>query len=349
MINYRFLLGYIGAFFLLVGCSATNNLTMGATEPAPVSLRKEITRVGIINRSLPSEGNEQIDKLDRILSAEGMQLDEKGAEAAVSALSDALWRSNKFEEIKILESDPDTRKGSGIFPATLPWETVDRLCRENGVDLIFSLAYYDTDTQVSFKMGSGQLPNEIGLKVSVPMHEATLNTQISNGWRTYDPKTRTIVDEFEYGDQFVSVGKGVNPLKAVEAVSRRNESVLQYSEDMGNAYGLRLYPINHRVTRDYFVRGTDNFVMAKRRAQTGDWDGAAQLWEREVDHPKSKIAGRACYNMAIINEINGNLDAAMEWASRSYTDYGNKDALRYLDVLKYRAAQNKILQEQVSR
>lgn len=349
MKNYRSLLGYIGISFLLMGCSATNNLTMGATEPAIVSLRKEITRVGIINRSLPSEGNEQLDKLDRILSAEGMQLDEKGAEAAVQALSDALWRSDKFEEIRILGSDPDTKKGSGIFPATLPWETIDRLCGENGVDLIFSLAYYDTNTQVSFKMGTGELPNEIGIKVSVPLHEVTLNTQIGNGWRIYDPKTRTIVDEFEYLDQFVSVGKGINPLKAVEAVTRRNESVLQYSKDMGNAYGLRLLPIKHRVTRDYFVRGTDNFVVAKRRAQTGDWDGAAQLWAKEVDHPQSKIAGRACYNMAIINEINGNLDVAMEWASRSYADYGNKDALRYLDLLKYRASQNRILQEQASR
>lgn len=349
MINYRFLLGYIGAFFLLVGCSATNNLTMGATEPAPVSLRKEITRVGIINRSLPSEGNEQIDKLDRILSAEGMQLDEKGAEAAVSALSDALWRSNKFEEIKILEGGADIRKGSGIFPTGLSWETIDRLCRENGVDLIFSLAYYDTDTRVSFKMGTGELPNEMGIKVSVPLHEVTLNTQIRNGWRIYDPKMREIVDEFEYMDQFVSAGKGINPLKAVEAVTKRNESVLQYSKDMGNAYGLRLFPIRHRVTRDYFVRGTDNFVVAKRRAQTGDWEGAAQLWASEVDHPKSKIAGRACYNMAIINEINGDLDAAMEWASKSYTDYGNKDALRYLDLLRYRANQNRILREQASR
>ncbi|HLT50837.1 MAG TPA: DUF6340 family protein [Arenibacter sp.] len=349
MKNYTPLLGYIGIFFLIISCSATNNLTMGITDPAIVSIRKGASRVGIINRSLPSEGNKQLDKLDRILSAEGMQLDEKGAEAAILSLTEALQRSNKFEEIKVLESDPDTRKGSGFFPAGLSWETIDRLCRENGVDLIFELAYYDTDTQVAFKIGTGQLPNEIGLKVSVPMHEVSLNTQIKNGWRIYDPQIREIVDEIEYLDQFVSVGKGINPLKAVEAVTRRNESVVQYSKDMGNAYGLRLSPTKHRVSRDYFVRGTDNFVIAKRRAQTGDWEGGAQLWAKEVHHPKSKIAGRACYNMAIINEINGNLDAAMEWASKSYTDHGNKDALRYLDLLRYRADQVNILREQASR
>lgn len=40
--------------------------------------------------------------------------------------------------------------------------------------------------------------------------------------------------------------------------------------------------------------------------------------------------------MAIINEINGDLDKAIEWASKSYTDYGDKLALRYLNLLKNR-------------
>ncbi|CAN0473563.1 unnamed protein product [Scytosiphon promiscuus] len=105
----------------------------------------------------------------------------------------------------------------------------------------------------------------------------------------------------------------------------------------------------HRISRDYFVRGSDNFVVAKRRAQTGDWQGAAQLWEKELDNSKSKIAGRACYNMAIINEINGDLNAAMDWASKSYADYDNKEALRYLNILKYRLSQNEVLEQQASR
>lgn len=78
MKNHKLILGYIGIGILLMSCSATNNLTMGATEPAIVHLPKDIQRIGIINRSLPSEGNKQIDKIDQILSAEGLNLDKKG-------------------------------------------------------------------------------------------------------------------------------------------------------------------------------------------------------------------------------------------------------------------------------
>ena len=95
------------------------------------------------------------------------------------------------------------------------------------------------------------------------------------------------------------------------------------------------------------MRGTDNFKIAKRRAQTGNWDGAAELWEKEIDNPKSKVAGRAHYNMAIINEINGNLDEAIQWARKAYSDYNNKLALDYVRILEERERRNARLQEQM--
>lgn len=349
MKDHKLILGYIVFGILLMSCSATNNLTMGATEPAIVHLPKEIQRIGIINRSLPSEGNRTIDKIDQILSAEGLDLDRKGAEAAINALSDELAGTGRFEEILILDQETAIRKGLDVFPSSLSWEVIEEICTAHGVNAIFSLAFYDTDTQVSYKPSVMQLPNNLGVKVSVPAHEVTLKTLIKNGWRIYNPRNRQIVDEFMYTDQLVSSGKGINPVKAIEAVARRNEAVEELSKNMGVVYGSRLSPYKHRISRDYFVRGTDNFVVAKRRAQTGDWQGAAQLWEKELDNSKLKIAGRACYNMAIINEINGDLHTAMDWASKSYTDYNNKEALGYLNILKYRLSQNEILEQQASR
>jgi hypothetical protein len=52
--------------------------------------------------------------------------------------------------------------------------------------------------------------------------------------------------------------------------------------------------------------------------------------------------------MAIINEINGDLDAAVHYASKSYTDYKNKMALQYLHILKHRIEKNKQMQQQMA-
>tara|TARA_R110002049_G_scaffold47596_3_gene137354 strand:+ start:106253 stop:107224 length:972 start_codon:yes stop_codon:yes gene_type:complete len=319
---------------------------MGALEPAAVPIPSGVHSAAIINRSVPSENNSVLDKIDKIVSAEGLNLDAKGAEATIAALHTELERDTRFEAVKVLENGADVRKGLGVWPATLSWETIDMLCEHNNVDLIFSLAFYDTDTKVDYSMTTMQLPNALGVKVSVPAHEVKLNTQIKKGWRIYDAKNRRILDEFTFREGIHSAGKGINPVKALEAIANRNETVVQYSKNMGSAYGLRLQPQKRRISRNYFVRGSDKFVMAKRRAQTGDWDGAAKLWEMELTNSKPKIAGRACYNMAIINEINGNLPEAIDWASKSYADYENKDALRYLNILKYRFAQNEVLEQQ---
>jgi len=332
---------------LLTGCSATNRLTMGVTDPAMVTLSPEAKKIGIINRSLPSEKNKNADKIDQILSAEGKMLDVEGAQAAVDALLRALEQNGAFEEIKII-NDEETKKGLGILPASLSWDEVERLCQENEVDVIFSLALYDTDTRVSYNMTTLQLPNDLGIKVNVPAHELRLNTLIKNGWRIYDLNRQWLADEFICEGQVFTSGKGINPVKAYEAIQNRKEAVMERSMILGESYSNRLLPTRRRIARDYFVRGNGNFEIAKRRAQAGDWDGAAELWELEVNNPKPKIAGRACYNMAIINEINGNLDAAIEWASKSYVDYRNRDALRYLNTLRFRQSQDNILREQLT-
>ena len=146
--------------------------------------------------------------------------------------------------------------------------------------------------------------------------------------------------------QVISEGSGINPMKAVEAIKGRKEGVMEISNVMGHNYALRIQPYYIRVSRLYFVRGSQNFKIAKRRARTGDWDGAAELWEKELNNPKRKVAGRACYNMGIINEINGNLEEALKWASKSYTDYNIKKALDYVNIIKYRINQRTVLENQ---
>lgn len=333
----------------LSSCTSTNQLTMTAVEPAPVSIASDVQNIGIINRSLPSEGHKTIDQIDKILSIEGKNLDKHGAAAAVTSLRDELIAEGRFENIINIEDEAELQKGLGVLPATLTWDQVEAICDKYNVDVVFSLAFYDTDTKVDYKQTTIEQPNSFGVKLPIPGHEVTLKTLIKNGWRVYDPQSKLILDEYFFNENIVAVGSGINPIEAVKAIINRKEAVVEQSRNIGNAYARRIRPYKRRVTRNYFVKGTDNFVVAKRKAQTGDWDGAAKLWERELSHPDEKIAGRAHYNMAISNEINGNLDKALEFASKSYADYRNNDALRYLDILRYRQRQNRALNRQLSK
>lgn len=335
--------------FSFMACSATNRLTMGVTQPAQIPLATEVAHIGIINRSIASEKNKTLDKIDKVLSLEGINLDKEGAQNAINGLSQELEHGNRFETVRILEGQPAFEKGLGVFPAPLSWEMVAQICNENKLDVLFSLEVYDTNTAVEYEMAMVNIPNKFGIVAEIPGHRIVLHTAIKNGWRVYDPTGKILVDEFISNDLIVSKGEGINPMNALEAIIGRKEAVLRLSSNLGVNYGLFTKPQRIRIARDYFIRGSNYFKIAKRRAQTGNWDGASELWKAELNNPKAKIAGRAYYNMAISHEINGNLDQAIEFASISYTDYGNNNGLHYWNMLKKRRGNQQELKRQLAR
>ncbi|PLX06494.1 MAG: hypothetical protein C0596_15900 [Marinilabiliales bacterium] len=339
------LIAGISLMVYLSSCS-TNMLTMSVKEPALVDIPNDVKKVGIINRSLPGEKTEKLDDADKILSLEGKDFDKNGAERMINGCFNELIAMEVYDEIKIIEDSTLRSPGLGVYPASLTWEEVERLCNDNGVDIIYVLSFYDTDTKAEYHSSKEGSVGIGDLAVPVIKHHATVYTNIKSGWRIYDPVNKLILDEFISHQSVVSKGSGINPLKAVEAIKGRTEAVMEASSYLGIAYAQRILPYYIRVRRDYYVKGSNNFKIGKRRAQTGDWDGAAEMWEKELDSPKRKVAGRACYNMAIINEINGDLDAALEWASKSYTDYRIKKALDYVNILKYRINQRAVLEQQ---
>lgn len=338
----------LSLIMLISACSSTNRMTIGVTEPARIFLSSEIRNIGIINRSEPAKRNAGLDRIDQLLSAEGFNLDKKGADAAISAFSSQAKMIKNFDEIIVIEPTEAVKSGLGVLPATLSWEIIEQLCEENNVDLIFSLAFYDTDIQSAFRVTSMPFENNLGIKVNLPAQEVTLNTVVNSGWRIYDPQTRLVLDEHIYTKNMIFSGRGINPMKAIEAIKQRNETIQEYSSNVGIAYANRLVPNNLRISRDYFVRGSNNFKIAQRRAQTGNWKGAAELWTEELKNTNLKIRGRANYNMAISSEIDGDLDLAIEYASKAYADYRNRLALDYVNILKYRVEQNIRLEEQLS-
>jgi hypothetical protein len=335
------------ALLAMVSCK-TNQLYLNVVEPAPVTLPSYIKSVGVINRSIPTDKTKTLDVLDKALSLEGVNLDKDGAMESIRGLSDELMNNTRFNEVKTL-SDIDFRTSALTdFPSPLTWEIVTKICNETKTDALFSLEKFDTDTHLNYSTRKVEMKTPLG---NIPglEHQANMETIIKTGWRIYDPGSKQILDEFIYNESVVFTGRGINPLLAVAALVNRKDAVNQVSNKAGHGYALRIIPYKLRVMRDYYVKGTNNFKIAMRKARVGKWDEAGLLWEKETNNPKSKIAGRACYNMGIINEINGDLDSALKWAQKSYEDTNNKLALRYVRILQNRQYKSNVLQMQETK
>ncbi|HLN19871.1 MAG TPA: DUF6340 family protein [Bacteroidales bacterium] len=332
------------ATITIVSCK-TNELYINVMEPAPVTIPSYVKSIAVIDRSATTEEAKPLDVVDKVLTLEGANLDKDGAAESIAGLKEELMRNERFTEVKTLSNIEFKTPRLAVMPQPLAWNIVEQICSENKIDALFSLEKFDTDTRIGYSNRKVEIETPLG-KIPGIEHQADMETLVKTGWRIYDPKAKAILDEFIYDESVVYHGRGINPVVAAAGLIGRKEAVKEVGNKAGHGYALRLIPIYTRVYRDYYVKGSDNFKIAKRKAQMGKWDEAADYWNKELDNPKMKIAGRAAYNMAIINEINGNLDEAIGWAQKSYEDYNNKMAARYFHLLEGRRYENQVLAEQ---
>ena len=332
--------------FFLCSCSSTNLVFLTVNEPAPVGLPPYLKKVGIINSSLLSNENKISNTIDKVMSLKGPELDIEGGKESIRGLKDALMQNSRFTDVRFLDSINIKSPLAGTFPSPLSWERVERICKENNVDAIFALELFDTDSKISYTTTATTIKNPLGVIVPAIENHANMVTTVKTGWRIYDPQSRTVIDEYMISRSLNFNGSGMSPVAAAAALLDRKEAVKQTGYKVGQSYANRILPYSLRVSREYYIRGSDNFKIAKRMARTGNWDGAAELWKKETTNPKLKTQARACYDVAIYNEINGDLDAAIGWAQKAYETKGKHLALYYMNILKDRKNQIGILKNQ---
>jgi Family of unknown function (DUF6340) len=326
-------------------CSSTSLMSLSVTKPAPVSISPNIKSVAIVNRSRASNETQTLDAIHKAVSLETNDLQVTGAQASIQGLSDELMKNTRFTQVKSLNGLDLRSYGAGVFPTPMLWDSVERICRQSNTDALFALELFDTESKLNYA-GNPTNVNLGGVSLPAIEHLVNMTTNVKTGWRIYDPSTRTILDEYVIGRDLSSSGSGINPAVAASALIGRKEAVKEVGIQAGQAYASRILPYWIRVSRDYFVGGDQNFKTAQRKAQSGNWDGAAQIWLEETKSTDGKLAGRACYNMAIIAEINGDLDGAIQWAQKSYEDYKIRLGLNYVNILRYRKQQNDLLKSQ---
>jgi hypothetical protein len=321
----------IGIIVVCYSCSSTNLMSLSVTEPATVNLPPNAKSAAVVNRSRAADDSRTVDAIHRTISLESRDLQAEGAEASLTGLTDALIRSNRFDTVKELNNLNLRSYGAGVYPIYLSWDTVEKICKENHADVLFSLELFDAESKVALNIANlGQGSN--------------VKTQVKTGWRIYDPSTRSVLDQFVIYRDLTFQGGSV--LSTGTALLGRKEAVIKAGNRAGNDYVTRIIPYSLRVSRNYYVRGNGNFSVAQRMAQAGDWDDAAKLWREASNSPSGKVAGRACYNMAIISEINGDLNGAILWAKKAYEVYRTPYALDYVNILQQRQSNDAVLRSQ---
>jgi len=345
--HYSLIAVFLLVVTMLVGCPSTNMKTVEVSSlvPAEITLPSDIANLLIIDRTVytgnPFESNEAI------MTGEVSGEDREAVETLMFFLQRYLGGSPRFQAV----SASETLSGnsfSGEFPRPIPWDTVRDLCRRYQTDVLVAIEVYRSDFNVSNPRRASaaqqsmledpqysQDPQQPQYRPQ-SLYSVRGTGNIIFGFRIYDPRTETIVDEQLFRHNETWDATGPDPAQTMTNLIRRERAIGELIHLAGAQYSGRIAPILVPVTRSYFGQSGNTAAMAAgaELAEAGQWQEAADIWEAGISQAPKREAGQLAYNIAIAYEVLGQTEQAQEWAKKANEEYGNQQARAYLSGLE---------------
>ena len=217
-----------------------------------------------------------------------------------------------------------TSDTTGFLKPLSPLAVKD-ICSDYNVDYLISFEYYCFDHYIS---GYSDL--------------AFLRLYDYLVWRIY-MKDGILVDDYIFTDTLYWNSHGINYWEAKERLKNTSDCIREAFWIAGNEYGKRISPYWEKVNRSlYEIRertdsGKINVTIDKNRLQV-----------HSLSEKKTK-AFKACYNMALISESEGDIDNALTWINKAMRNKHNIYARRYNKTLQGRQKSLERLKKQTEK
>jgi len=133
----------------------------------------------------------------------------------------------------------------------------------------------------------------------------------------------------------------------MESLPEFINSLRAASYNAGLRYGQRISPSWFEVPRYYYTSGGEAMREAGKLAASRDWKGAAEIWKKLAYQENEKVAAKACFNMALVCEMEDLLIPSLDWAIKSYFIKQDPNTKEYIDQLKVRYEKQKVIKTQL--
>ncbi len=329
----------------LFSCVATSSTNIEVMKPADITVAPSILKLGIVDRSHPDKNGKAINVLEGLVSGEGLFQDKYSFAEAVTGLTSGLSKSQRYSIFQIPGVTLYNNGGTSFSPI-LSWELVKELCLKNNVDALLVLEIFDTDKSLKWSTETNSVTRN-GITQNELYQVAKMNVSVTAGWRIYDPATMTVVDEYRTYETSSSSGKGLTTYDAEKNLPQYSNEVAKLARINGEKYALRIAPTPMTVLRSYYTGGDERMKLAKVLMRDKKYEEATKLYEAvSTSAEKPKVRGRAFHNIALIHEVTGSIDKAIEFAEKAVAE-GNKSSVSYLNTLKQRKLDDEKAKQQL--
>ncbi|PID93153.1 MAG: hypothetical protein CSA95_08665 [Bacteroidetes bacterium] len=312
------IIGLILVVQIFTSCTYFSYKGIQTLSPPPSSLLLEAPKLTILQNSFKPAG----DTTKRVLID---TIHRYALEGFLHALSD--YNGIHFE-VDSLTSVRVNKKNKITY---FDWQKLANLSQERGAGLFVLL--YDSDISVR----SDFFYDEYGDV------EARRDFLIANRWLFIDPEKQLVLKEDILIDTLSYRAYNTFPEAALGDLPQVSDVLAELSWETGRLFSKKYIPIWQDQQRPYFLLqrpGYDRGIEALKKNQL---DKAAAVFRLYSDHKNKRIAALSRFNMALVCEIRGEYEIALDWLRESYEIKKYQMTEEYIQIMKRRIAEKKRL------
>ena len=166
-------------------------------------------------------------------------------------------------------------------------------------------------------------------------HTAEELVYIFTNWNIYDLKKLELSFGYRKIDTINWLEPAYNFREARRVLPPRKDAIFNAADMAGTQFAKYMSPHWVEVDRMYYQSGHTELKTTDIMVAEDRWLEAAEIWKKNTTNRNKNIAAKSMFNMALACEMNGEIDAAIDWAVKSFYVFGNKKEVHAFNTQQY--------------
>lgn len=343
MLYFNRIINFKMVFVLVLGITIVSCksqyafLSIENMRHAPEELPQDIQSITLLNRSMSNQYQKfNEDSLQMYFYRNNFQLskivlDSTACDTTIRALAGLMFESGRYDVVVPVKRNLERNVAYDLLPDTLTNQQVSEICDAYKTDALLVMERFSAKTMTDISEEKYRDPYN-GFQKS---YNATLDLKYDAFFRFYKPGKNTLVKEIAISDTIYWESSDGRLDQLFSKLPTVKQALINGGIKTALDLDSKISPTWIPEKRGYFLfKSQDD--LGQKYVKENDFEKAAQYWEDMAKSPNKRIRSKAEYNLALISELNGDIDKAIELGTKSYYTSYRFQTETYLKKLQAR-------------
>ncbi len=333
----------LGMLVLFSSCVSMGTISVQVSVPPKRAISSDIQSIVLMNRSMTNAfSNLNQDSLESLfirkkLNLDTVFLDSLASDSTIKVIGNSMYQSGRFDVVIPVRRNLPNNLSFEDKPAPLDLSQVKQICTEFNTDALLVMESFQEKIKSSYRIESNDLySNGMNLRDYI----AYIQVAFHSNWKLYQPLEKLRTAKFEVNDTIYYERSGSTLQETYEKLPSIKEALFDGAIENGNSLASYISPSWKSDERRYFFTKNNNIDKAIPFLLKNDWKEAENIWMKYATSASSSLRSMIEYNLALAAEMSGNLQDAINWATKSLQSKYSKAAEVYLQLLGNLKANN---------